>query len=423
MTRNKLILRSAVLIDGTGTLAVKNAEILVEDGVIRGVGRSGEHPATDCKIVDFGQSTILPGLIDTHVHLQFDAGKTTEGIIRRQVAATDAQLAMRALSHAQSALAAGVTTLRDCGGRMALNVQVREAIDSGRAPGPRLLVSGAPVTTTSGHLHWCGLTADSEDEVRVAVRRMVVAGVDFIKVMATGGGMTPISNLKRPQYTLQALTALVEDANRLNKRVAAHTLGADGCEFAIDAGVNTFEHFRWTGDDGLDYRPDAIDRMNPETQSINATYTGFDRGRFDGPDSLDAVPSQLIEELRDEYAFYRDAESRGVSVTSSSDAGVANVDFADFALSVIAGMVALDDTPEGAIRRSTSAQAKSLGLEAEIGSIAPGRRADLLVVEGDASQNIFALRNPRCVYQDGGEVAKAGRLLTMRASDSVRDCD
>ena len=423
MTPQKLILRSAVLIDGTGALAVKNAEVLVEDGFIRGVGKSGEYPATDCKIVDFGQSTILPGLIDTHVHLQFDAGKTTEGIIRRQVAATDAQLAMRALSHAQSALASGVTTLRDCGGRMALNVPVREAIDSGRSPGPRLLVSGAPITTTSGHLHWCGLTADSEDEVRVAVRRMVVAGADFIKVMATGGGMTPISNLKRPQYTLKTLAALVEDANRLNKRVAAHTLGADGCEYAIDAGVHTFEHFRWTGDNGMDYRPDAIDRMNPETQSINATYTGFDRGRFDGPDSLDAVPSELIEGLRDEYAFYRDAESRGVSVTSSSDAGVANVDFADFALSVIAGMVALDDTPEGAIRRATSAQAKTLGLESEIGSIKPGMRADLLVVEGDASKNIFALRNPKCVYQDGVEVAKAGRLLTMRASDSVRDCD
>ena len=164
MPPNKLILRSAVLIDGTGSIALENAEVLVQDGLIRGVGKSGEHPATGCEIVDFGQATILPGLIDGHVHLQFDAGKTTEGIIRRQVAATDAQLAMRALSHAQSALAAGVTTLRDCGGRMALNVQVRDAIDSGQAPGPRLLVCGAPITTTSGHLHWCGLTADTDDE-------------------------------------------------------------------------------------------------------------------------------------------------------------------------------------------------------------------------------------------------------------------
>ena len=240
--------------------------------------------------------------------------------------------------------------------------------------------------------------------------------------MATGGGMTPISNLKRPQYTLQTLTALVEDANRLNKRVAAHTLAADGCEYAIDAGVNTFEHFRWTGDDGYDYRPHAIDRMNPETQSINATYTGHDRGRFDGHDSLDAVPSESIVELRDQYESYRDAESRGISVTSSSDAGVANVEFADFALSVIAGMVALDDTPEGAIRRAASAQARTLGLESEIGSIEPDKRADLLVVEGNASENIFALRKPRSVYKDGVEVARGGRLLTVRTSDAVRNC-
>ncbi len=423
MSLTKLILRSSVLIDGTGSPAVRDAEVLIEDHVIRSVGKSGEHPPTGCEVVDFGQATILPGLIDGHVHLQFDAGRTTEGIIRRHVAATDAQLAMRALSHAQSALAAGVTTLRDCGGRMALNVQVRDTINSGEAVGPRLLVSGAPITTTSGHLHWCGLIADTADEVRVAVRRMVVAGADFLKVMATGGGMTPISNLKRPQYSLETLTALVQDAHRLNKRVAAHTLAADGCEYAIDAGVNTFEHFRWTGDDGFDYRPDAIDRMNPQTQSINATYTGPDRGRFAGFDSLDAMPSESIVELRDQYESYRDASSRGVSVTSSSDAGVANVEFADFPLSVIAGMVALDDTPEGAIRRATSAQAKALDLESEIGSVEPGKRADVLVVEGDASENIFALRKPSSVYKNGVEVSKGGRLLTVSAAGAVRNCD
>ncbi len=423
MPLNKLVLRSSVLIDGAGSPALKNAEVLVEDGLIRGVGKSGQHPTTGCEIIDFGQATILPGLIDGHVHLQFDAGATTEGIIRRQVAATDAQLAMRALSHAQSALVAGVTTLRDCGGRMALNVQVRDAIDSGQAPGPRLLVSGAPITTTAGHLHWCGLTADTEDEVRVAVRRMVAAGADFLKVMATGGGMTPISNLKRPQYSLETLTALVQDARRLNKRVAAHTLGADGCEYAIDAGVNTFEHFRWTADDGFDYRPDAIERMNPETQSINATYTGPDRNRFAGFDSLDAVPSESIDELHDQYDSYRDAASRGISVTSSSDAGVATVEFADFALSVIAGMVALDDTAEGAIRRATSAQARALDLGSEIGSIEPGKRADLLVVEGDASDNIFALRKPTSVYKNGVEAARDGRLLTLRASDAASNRD
>ncbi|MDP6184557.1 MAG: amidohydrolase family protein, partial [Gammaproteobacteria bacterium] len=287
---------------------------------------------------------------------------------------------------------------------------VRDIIDSGEAPGPRLLVSGAPITTTSGHLHWCGLTADTEDEVRIAVRRMVEAGADFIKVMATGGGMTPMSNARMPQYSKETLTALVQDANRLNKRVAAHTLAADGCEYAVDAGVNTFEHFRWMTNDGIDYRPDAIDRLNPETQSINATFTGYDRNRFADFDSFDAMPSESIVELRDQYEIYRDAAGRGASVTASSDAGVANAEFADFALSVIAGMVALDDTAAGAIRRATSSQAKALGLESEIGSIETGKRADLLVVERDASKNIFALRNPIAVYRNGREVASGGRL-------------
>ena len=410
----RLILRASVLIDGSGSPAVGDAEVLIEDEIIRGVGKSGEHPTPGCEIVDFGRATIVPGLIDGHVHLQFDAGKTAEGIVGRHIAATDPQLAMRALNNAQSALAAGVTTIRDCGGRMALNLQVRDVIDSAEAVGPRLLVSGAQITTSSGHLHWCGLTADTDDEVRLAVRKMVVAGADFIKVMATGGGMTPISNLRMPQYSKETLAALVRDASRLNKRVAAHTLAADGCEFAIDAGVSTFEHFRWITDDGYDYRPDAVERMNPETQSINATFTGMDRNRFADFDSIDAVPSESIVQLRDQHEIFRDAARRGASITTSSDAGVANVHFADFALSVIAGMVAFDDTAETAIRRATSSQAKALGIDSETGSIQSGKRADLLVVEGNASKNIFSLRNPISVYQNGREVAKNGRLLPTR---------
>ena len=414
-----MILRSATVIDGTGSAAFGNGEITIEDGVIRSVGKAAEKPPEGGRLVDFGDATILPGLIDGHVHLQFDAGATTPEVVHRHTFATDAELAMRALGNAQQALGAGVTTVRDCGGRLDLNTQVRAAIDSGEAAGPRVLVSGAPITTTSGHLHWCGLIADTEDEIRFAVRRMAQAGVDFIKVMATGGGMTPISNALRPQYSREALTALVEDARRLNMRVAAHTLAADGCEYAIDAGVSTFEHFRWSVDGGIDYRPEAIDRFDFANQSINSTYTSFDRDRFSAYSCLDDVPKESTDELRDRYWFIRDAADRGATVTTSSDSGVPNAAFGSFALSVIAGMVAMAVSAELAIAQATSLQAKAIGISDEIGSIEPGKQADILVVEGDASANIFALRKPVAVFRDGREVVRDGRLEILESERAL----
>lgn len=406
----RLVLRADTLIDGGGGPPLRMAELAIENGRIVRVGRAGAEPDAQAQIVDYGKATLLPGLIDSHVHLQFSAAATTTEVVAAHRSESDAQLAMRAIANAQKALAVGVTALRDCGGRLDLNVAVRDMVSAGHAVGPRLLVAGAPITTTSGHLYWCGLTADTADELRRAVRRMVEAGVDFIKVMATGGGMTPISNARRPQYSLDQLAALVADAHRLNKRVAAHVLASDGCEFAIDAGVNTFEHFRWTADAGVDYRPEAIRRMNPKTQSINATYTALDRGRFAGHNHIDEVSKQAIKELRDHYWTYRDAAEKGITVTSSSDAGVPNAHFDGFPLSVISGMVAMDDSPVGAIFRATLAAARAIGMEAEIGSLEAGKAADVLVVKGDAADDIFALTRPIAVYLGGREIAREGRL-------------
>ena len=402
----RLVLRAANLVDGTGAPPVRNAELIIERDRIARTGPAGaiHNDVPGDRVVDYGTATLLPGLIDTHVHLQFNASPTSEEVAAVHMTESAAQLIDRSVTNGAIALGAGVTTMRDCGGHLEPAMSVREKLELGDTIAPRVLHSGAPITTGGGHLHWCGLIADSAEEATSAVRRLLDAGADFIKVMASGGGMTPASDQRRPQYSHADLARIVDLAHGLRRHVAAHTLAAEGCEIAIDVGVDTFEHFFWQTDSGFDYRSQAVSRINPATQTINATYSGWDRNNLASFEHIDDVPESNILTLRNKYWFYRDAADKGVMVTSSSDAGVRQTPFDGFALSVIAGMVAMEDNPVGAIHRATLAQSRAIRMECEIGSLEPGKLADVLVVEGDASDNLFALRQPLAVYLGGQEV-------------------
>ena len=410
-----IVLRAATVIDGTGADPLHEAEIVVRDGKIARVGARDSNVG-DVPTIDYGEATIMPGLIDCHCHLQFGAYPDHDTTREIHSAASNEDRVLTAVANAQKALSTGVTTLRDTGGFRTLNMIVRDAARARRFVAPRLLVCGAPITTTGGHLNWCGLRADSEDEVIHAVRAMVEAGADFIKVMATGGMMTPGSQAGRAQYDLKTLTALVSDAHRLDRHVAAHVLGADGCCNAIDAGVDTLEHCSWLtpsgvrGESSMDLN--AVDRINPAHQSVHMTLAAMNRIPFRGVKDLSELQDDDRALIRSVGENFRQMRERGVPHVVSSDAGVINTPFDEFPLSVISAVVALDTTPVDAIQLVTGAAAKAIGLPNVTGALIPGLEADVLVVRGNAAENICCITRTEAVYISGHEVARDRRITS-----------
>ena len=411
-----LVLRAGTLIDGTGAEPAYEPEVVVRDGVILQVGSVGDYSG-DADVVDYGDATIMPGLIDCHCHLQFGAYESHERTLAVHKSATNEERVMTAIANGQRALATGVTTMRDTGGYLTLNMVVREALRRGLALGPRLLVCGAPITTTGGHLNWCGLRADSRDDVIRALRQMVEAGADFIKVMATGGMMTPGSQAGHSQYDLETLRALVTDSHRLQRHVAAHVLGADGCRDAIDAGVDTLEHCSWLTPEGIRGQSavdeEAVERIDSSHQSVHMTLAAMNRTPFRDLAHLDALPADERERIRAAGANFRYMRERGVPHVVSTDAGVIDTPFHEFPLSVISAVVALDTTPVDAVHLVTGAAAKAIGLGGLTGELVPGRQADLLVVDGDAAENICNIARTVSVFLGGREVVRKRRLAVL----------
>ena len=225
----------------TGEQTVTDGAVVVGQRVVEWVGPEAAVPAQYAARprTDYPGATILPGLIDSHVHLGFDGGPDPVGRMRAE---TDAQQLVLMLRSARELLGVGVTTARDLGARAYLDVVVRDAIAAGLAPGPRMMVANRPVTVTGGHCWFMGGEADSEDDLRRIVRTHHKHGADLIKVMATGGFMTGGSAPWYAQFSAEQLAVVVAEARRLDKPVAAHAHGLEGIRRAVEAGVTTIEH-------------------------------------------------------------------------------------------------------------------------------------------------------------------------------------
>ncbi|HEY4852410.1 MAG TPA: amidohydrolase family protein, partial [Streptosporangiaceae bacterium] len=225
----------------TGDETVTDGAVVIGDRTVDWVGSAealpaeyGARPRTD-----YPSSTIMPGLIDSHVHLGFDGGPNPVARMRGE---TDEQQLVLMLHSARQLLGVGVTTARDLGARAYLDVVVRDAIAAGLARGPRMVVAARPITVTGGHCWFMGAEADSEDDLRRMVRTHHKHGADLIKVMSTGGFMTTGSAPWYAQFTTAQLAVIVEEAGRVDKPVAAHAHGTEGIRRAVEAGVTTIEH-------------------------------------------------------------------------------------------------------------------------------------------------------------------------------------
>jgi imidazolonepropionase-like amidohydrolase len=401
------------LFDGTGAEPIEPASVFVNHGRIQAVGRPGElpEPGPEAQRVAFPGCTILPGLIDSHVHLVFSASARP---LDDLLAEDDRRLLLRAVHNAQTALRAGVTTVKDLGARGGVTLALREAIAESIVPGPRILAAGPPVTSTGGHCYWLGGEVDTLDQLREKVRQLIDEGVDLIKVMASGGRMTPGSNVCAAQFSQEHLKVLVEDAHGLSKTVAAHGHGTAGIRNAVASGVDVVEHCSWVSPQAsnrVEFDESVAERMAQQGTFVDPTLSPAASHRLANPSIL--TPSQLeSREIRPYVlAAHRRSIELGVEVAAGTDAGVANV-----ALDSLPGELRLLNeelglSPAEAIRAATYNAARSAAMEHEIGSIQTGRRADLLLVRGNPHQQLDDLSSVTAVYKDGRLEVEYGRLL------------
>ena len=409
-------IRAGTLIDGSGASPQKNVVIIVTGERISAVGANVQIP-TGATVIDLSGETVLPGFIDAHVHL---AGRTIGDGDWQHSRLTEMsnQLALLGAAHAQQTLEAGFTTVRVVGSAAFGDVALRNAINAGWIPGPRIVAAGISFGIRGGH---CDETnglqpealgheggpevgvADGIEEVRNAVRYMVKYGADVIKICATGGVLSLTDSVGVQQYTEEEMRAIVETATQLDRRVAAHAHGTAGIKAAVRAGVTSIEH-------GSILDAEAVALMKQRgTWLVPTLLAGFTveslatAGRLPAPIAAKALA--IAPRMHNSFKLALDA---GVKIALGTDAGVMRhgTNAREFGLMVRYGM-----TPMQAIVAGTSNGATLLGMERDVGTVVVGKFADLVAVRGDPIQNIGALEHVDFVMKGGAVFKRDGQVL------------
>lgn len=384
-----LAVRGARLFDSRSSEIIPLSFLLIEDGRVAAVERDAAEPPDGVDLIDLGDVTLLPGLIDVHVHLGFDAGPDP---VAQMLADDDQTLLLRMAKHAQQALRAGVTTVRDLGDRNYLAVKLRDWYSSGGEVGPEILPAGPPITTTGGHCHFMNGEVDGELGIRRGVREHVKRGAHVIKVMATGGHMTPGTNPLAPQFTVEELKAAVEEAQRLGKKLAAHAHAAAGIAVAVAAGVDGIEHCSFQVADGIHAEQSLIDQIAAAQIAVSPTI-GRPPGGLAMPPEFEARREARTEVLRRMH-------KAGVKFVTGTDAGIRGVPHD----SVTWGIRAFTDaglSPAEALRAATVVAADACDVADRKGALAPGMDADILVVGGNVLEDLNRLDDVRAVFRAG----------------------
>ncbi|WP_165550040.1 metal-dependent hydrolase family protein [Kribbella speibonae] len=397
MTTRTALAAASLLTDSSAPL-IHDAVLCVEGDTITYAGPRGAAPDwAAAEVVDLGDRTLLPGFIDCHVHLGLDPAS---GTVLTDMEADPDALRQLMLANAQRLLDAGVTTARDLGAPGTMGTEIRDLLPTLPYATPRMQVANAPITVSGGHAAAMGGVADGIDEVRAAVRRRAEEGVDLIKAMSTGGFMTPGSHPSEARYTVDELTAIVEEAHAAGLPVTTHALGSQGIERAVLAGVDCIEHCGWVTQSGTQFDPRVAALIVRQGIAVSpAMNTACTAEHYMCPwDERDAVIDNLSRLI-----------ALGATVVAGTDAGIPLVHFERFAdcleVYVDAGM-----TARQAIASATDVAAQICGLAEVTGRLKPGLSADVVAVDGDVTENIAALHRPRFVMA-------AGRVHTVRTAD------
>ncbi|MBT3995509.1 MAG: amidohydrolase family protein [Chloroflexi bacterium] len=383
--------------------------VVVEDGVITAVEPSANVSSAgdSYEVHDLGDVSLLPGLVDAHSHMHCSATHDAQALAMSE---NDQQLTIRATNNMRKAVLAGTTTIRDLGSRNEVAFAVRQMIEDGHVPGPRLLLAGTPITITAGHCWFFGTEADTEAQVRTAIRNQVKLGANVIKVMATGGMFTPTANPRTPQYSVEVLKAAVEEAHRMNVPIVTHTLSAQGVRNVVEAGVDQLIHARWYHSDpnqGLDYTPDTVKQMVDQGQWVDPTIghhlLGIEakaRGEIGPMDPHWAVSFKVVPEA-DHVETLNKMHDAGVRFTTGLDMGMTYGTHDRSAANAWAFVETLGWANWKAINAATAGTAEALGLVKQIGSLQAGMFADMAAFAGDPAQNIRDMDQASTVVQSG----------------------
>jgi imidazolonepropionase-like amidohydrolase len=400
-TAKTVVIRAGRLLDVKTGKTLTGQTIMIQGDKIASVGAAAQVPA-DATVIELPNATILPGLIDAHTHITF-----TPNFGYSRLAISVPREALTGARNAKVTLEAGFTTIRNVGASGYSDVALRDAVNAGDVPGPRMLVSGPALSITGGHCDnnllpfdyhaTNGGVADGVEAVQHKTREIIKYGADLIKVCATGGVLSHGDNPQASQYTLEEMKAIVADAHRLGRKVAAHAHGAEGIRWASMAGVDSIEHGSYIDDA-------AIAEMKKNGTYLVPTLYLMD-WFFDNAEKI-GTPAELIAKGKEVMPAARKNVARafaaGVKVGFGTDAAVYphGLNAHEFAV-----MVKLGLTPLQAIQSATVNDADLLGWSDKVGTIEPGKWADIIAVDGDPLADVTTLERVKFVMK-GGEMVK-----------------
>ena len=400
-------LRAARVIDGTGAAAIQNGVVVITDDKIVAVGKQGAVtiPA-GAKVIDLGNATLLPGFIDAHTHI---IGRTLGDPAGDDAAVRDYEAfgAILGVTNADKTLMAGFTTIRNVGAPNFDDMALRKAVNDGFVKGPRMQNAGHAIGITGGHCDENGFKpglmdgdpktgiADGPDQIRAAVRYQAKYGADVIKTCATGGVLSEGDAVGVPQYTFEEMKALVDEATKLERKVAAHAHGAEGIKIAVRAGVASIEHGSFLDEEGAKLMAAARHVSRADVERRRGRREGREGRRAEGPARREGArrggrDAQRREDRRAATACRsRSAPMPGV--------GPHGANGHEFTLMVEWGGM----TPMQSIVAGTMNGAKLLGWDNRIGSLSAGKLADIVAVPGDPLQDIHVMEKPSFVMKNG----------------------
>jgi imidazolonepropionase-like amidohydrolase len=384
---------------------VEDVDILIEGDTITRVVARGESGLSDERILLWPNGTLLPGLIDAHAHLTFSAD--SEAVSNAVSESAHMQVA-RALGNAQFALTKGITTIVDCGGRTEVMLAVRHANATGLIATPTVLVSGSPITTTDGHCHWFGGTADTTEEVIKLARKLTQDGVDFIKIMLTGGNTTAGSNPRRFQYPEETIAALGAECVLLGQPLVVHAHSEHAVQLAALAGATVVAHASCQDEDGhVGLSMSTIEALNSAGTYVDATITV---GAVGADVDVDEAVLRRREQRTSMLPLFHRMHDSGVAILGGTDGGVPGVAHGQVAQAIIALHVEVGLPLGEALLSGTRRPAEAFGRGERLGSIRAGAQADLLLLDGDVVVDVSAVCRPAHVWSKGQLIASHGRL-------------
>ncbi|HTD38183.1 MAG TPA: amidohydrolase family protein [Candidatus Limnocylindrales bacterium] len=384
----RIAIRTGTFYDGTDAAPRANVTLLVEDGRVATIASEDARAKADRT---YEAACVVPGLINSHVHLEMNGEPDIQTLY---IVRTPTETTLYAARNARLALEAGVTTVRDLGAVNSNAIALRDAIARGEHAGPTIVPAGRAICMTGGHGHFVGRETDGPWDARKAVREQLKAGASCIKLIATGGVLTKGAVPGQDQLSEEEMRAAILEAGSHGLRVAAHAIGTSGIKNALRAGVTSVEHGHLLDDEAIELFKTRGAYLVPTLAAVWRIYENIAGGAQ--PDYVVRKASEIYERAGENI---RKAYRAGVKIAGGSDAGTPYNKHEDYAYEVELMSTVLGMTAQQALTAATSTAAELLGVDA--GVLAPGRAADLLLLDRDAGTDVRALREPRVVIKNG----------------------